>query len=106
MLACYTDKGCEVRSLATYMRMNYQYRRLDNNNLTGNSLNDFVRHQTVTEYWRKTDNAWKPVPNVYEEKWSQAAYRALGCTPAEEVNALRLGYNAASTWLYAFGGDQ
>ena len=74
MLACYTDKGCEVRSLATYMRMNYQYRRLDNNNLTGNSLNDFVRHQTVTEYWRKTDNAWKPVPNVYEEKWSQAAY--------------------------------
>ena len=26
------------------------------------------------------------VLNVYEENWSQAAYRTLGCTPAEEVN--------------------
>ena len=56
MLAYYTDKGCEVRNLATYMGMNYQYERLDNNNFTGNSLDDFVRHQTVTECWRKTDN--------------------------------------------------
>ena len=66
--------------------MNYQYKRLDNNNFTGNSLDDFVRHQTVTECWRKIDNDWRLVPNVYEENWSQAAYRALGCTPAEEIN--------------------
>ena len=61
MLAYYTDKGCVVRNLATYMGMNYQYRRLDNNNFTGNSLDDFVRHQTVTECWRKTGNDWKLV---------------------------------------------
>ena len=86
MLAYYTDKGCEVKNLAIYMGMNYQYKRLDNNNFTGYSLDDFVRHQTVTECWRKTDNDWKLVPNAYEENWSQVQCRALGCTPAEEVN--------------------
>ena len=25
-------------------------------------------------------------PNVYEENWSQAAYGALGCSFAEEIN--------------------
>ena len=80
MFACYTDKGCEVRSLATYTGMNYQYRRLDNNNFTGNSLDDFVRHQTVTECWRKTDNGWKLV-----------SHRRGGIP---------------GTWLYACGGGQ
>ena len=151
MLAYYTDKGCEVKNLAIYMGMNYQYKRLDSNNFTRNSLDDFVRHQTVTECWRKINDDWRLVPNVFEENWSpeqcreiaedvvqhisldvqlvcfqiseeyrrqgigrklfslaceearrlgaeklyisahsskesQAAYRALGCTPAEEVN--------------------
>ena len=39
----------EIKGLALYIGMNYQYKRLDNNNFTGNSLDDFVRHQTVTE---------------------------------------------------------
>ncbi len=46
----------------------------------------FVRHQTVTESWRTIDNDWKLVPNAYEENWSQARCRALGCTLAEEAN--------------------
>ena len=46
-----------------YMGMKYQYRRLDNNNFTGHSLDDFIRRQTVTECWRKIDNDWKLVPN-------------------------------------------
>ena len=45
--------------------MNYQ--RLNADNFTGHSLDDFVRRQTVTECWRKMNNAWKLVPNVYEE---------------------------------------
>ena len=53
MLAYYRDKGCEVRDLAFYMGMKYQYRRLDNHNFTGHSLDDFVRRQTVAECWRK-----------------------------------------------------
>ena len=65
MFAYYTEKGCEVKNLAIYMGMKYQYRRLDNNNFTGHSLDDFIRRQTVTECWRKIDNDWKLVPNVY-----------------------------------------
>ena len=50
------------------MGVKYQYKRLVKNNFTGNSLDDFVCHQTVIECWRKIDNDWKLVPNVYEEK--------------------------------------
>ena len=49
------------------MGIQYQYKRLDNHNFTGNALDDFVRHQTVTACWRKTDDGWKLVRNVYEE---------------------------------------
>ena len=48
----------------------YQYRRLDNTNFSGHSLDGFVRRQTVTECWRKTGSDWKLVPNAYEENWS------------------------------------
>ncbi len=40
----------------------------------------------MTECWRKISKDWKLVPNVYEENWSQAAYRALGCSFTEEIN--------------------
>ena len=48
MLAYYTDKGCEVKNLAIYMGMNYQYKRLDSNNFTRNSLDDFVRRMILS----------------------------------------------------------
>ena len=94
MLAYYTDKGCEVRNLATYMGMNYQYERLDNNNFTGNSLDDFVRHQTVTECWRKTDNGWKLVPNDYEENWSQVQCREIADDVVHHMNLDQTGFGA------------
>ena len=50
--------------------MKYQYKQLDNSNFTGHSLDDFVRHQTVTECWRKINDDWRLVPNVFEENWS------------------------------------
>ena len=53
------------------------YQRLKADNFTGHSLDDFVRHQTVTECWRKIDNDWKLVPNVYEENWSQTQCREI-----------------------------
>ena len=70
--------------------MNYQYKRLDNNNFTVNSLDGFVRHQTVAECWRKTDNDWKLVSNVPEmpdtSNWSwrrlQRIKMPLPCTRA------------------------
>ena len=94
MLAYYMKNGCEVRNLATYMGMNYQYRRLDKNNFTGHSLDDFVRHQTVTECWRKIDNDWKLVPNAYEESWSQVGCRETAEDMARHINLDQTGFGA------------
>ena len=94
MLAYYTDKGCEVKNLAIYMGIKYQYKRLDNNNFTGNSLDDFVRHQTVTACWRKTDNDWKLVPNVYEENWSLEQRRGIAEDVVHHINLDQTGFGA------------
>ena len=94
MLAYYADKGCEVQDLAIYMGKKYQYRRLDKNNFTGHSLDDFIRHQTVTECWRKTDNDWKLVPNVYEENWSQMQCREIAEDVVHHINLDQTGFGA------------
>ena len=94
MFAYYTEKGCEVKNLAIYMGIKYQYKRLDNNNFTGHSLDDFVRHQTVTECWRKIDNDWKLVPNAYEENWSQAQCRKMAEEVVHYINLDQTGFGA------------
>ena len=74
--------------------MKYQYKRLDNNSFTGNSLDGFVRRQTVTECWRKTDNDWKLVPNVYEENWSQVQCRKLAEEVVRDISLDQTGFGA------------
>ena len=76
-----------------------EYKILDNHNFTGHSLDDFVRHQAVTECWRKTENGWKLVPNAYEENWSQAQCRKM----EEEVVH---GINVDQTGFGAFDGER
>ncbi len=51
-----------------------RFSRLEDDNFTGHSLDSFVRHQAVTECWRKTDSDWKLVPVLYEENcpWNNA----------------------------------
>ena len=94
MYAYYASKGCEVKSLAIYMGIKYQFRRLDNNNFAGHSLDNFVRHQTVTECWRKIDNEWKLVPNVYEENWSQEKRREIAEEVVHNINLDQTGFGA------------
>ena len=76
------------------MRMKYQYKKLDNNNFTSNSLDDFVRHQTVTECWRKIDKDWKLVPNVDEENWSLAQCRKIAEDVVHHINLDQTGFGA------------
>ena len=75
------------------------FSRLDDNNFTGRSLDSFVRHQTVTECWRKTGSDWKLVPIVYEENWSLEQCRKI----AEDV---RLHMNLDQTGFGAFVGER
>ncbi len=76
------------------MGIQYQYRRLDDQNFTGRSLDDYVRHQTVTECWRKTDNDWKLVPAVYEYNWSQAECREIAEDVAQHITLDQTGFGA------------
>ena len=94
MLAYYADKGCEVRELAAFTGSKYQYKRLDNNNFTGHSLDDFVRHQAVTECLRKTDNGWELVPIVFEENWSQEKCREIAEDILRYINLDQTGFGA------------
>ena len=76
------------------MGIKYQYRRLDNTNFTGHSLDDFLRRQMVAECWRRTDNDWKLVPNFYEENWSQVQCREIAEDVAHHINLDQTGFGA------------
>ena len=71
-----------------------QYKRLDNNNFTGHSLDGFVRHQTVAACWRKTGGGWQLVTNVYEENWSQAQCRRMAEDVLHHINLDQTGFGA------------
>ncbi len=57
-------------------------------------MDDFVRRQTVTACWRKINNDWKLVPNVYEENWSQAQCRKMAEDVARHINLDQTGFGA------------
>ena len=57
-------------------------------------MDDFVRHQAVTECWRKTDNDWKLVPNVYEENWPQVQCREIAEDVVHHINLDQTGFGA------------
>lgn len=45
------------------------YERLNAGNFNIHSLDDFVRHQKVSECWRNVNGEWKLVPSCFEENW-------------------------------------
>ena len=63
-------------------------------NFTAHSLDDFVRHQTVTESWRKIAGDWKLMPNVYEENWSQIQCREMAEDMVHRINLDQTGFGA------------
>ena len=55
-------------------------------------MDDFVRHQTVTECWRKIAGDWKLVPNAYEENWSQVQCREIAEDVVHHINLDQTGF--------------
>ena len=76
------------------MSAEIHYQRLNADIFTGHSLDGFVRRQTVTECWRKIDNGWKLVPNVYEENWSQVECREIAEDVVHHINLDQTGFGA------------
>ncbi len=71
-----------------------RFSRLEDDNFTGHSLDSFVRHQAVTECWRKTDSDWKLVPVLYEENWSLEQCREIAENVRLHMNLDRTGFGA------------
>ena len=78
------------------MSTEIHYQRLNADNFTGYSLDDFVRHQTVTECWRKIAGDWKLVSNIYEENWSQVQCREIAEDVVHHINLDHTGTRASA----------
>lgn len=50
--------------------MEIRYKKLHHENFDGHLLDEFRRHQTITECWRKVDGELKLTPNKFTEDWS------------------------------------
>ena len=71
-----------------------QYNRLDVNCFNAHSLDSFVRHQTVTECWRKVDNKWVLVPNPFVENWTIEQCCAIAEDIVQHMNHDQTGFGA------------
>ena len=76
------------------MSAEIHYQRLNADNFTGHSLDDFVRRQTVTESWRWINKDWKLVPNVYVESWSPEQCRKIAEDVAHHIKLDHTGFGA------------
>ena len=76
------------------MSAEIHYQRLNADNFTNHSLDDFVRRQTVTECWRKINNDWKLVPNVFEENWPRARCKEIAEDMLLHIKLDQTGFGA------------
>lgn len=78
--------------------MAISYKRLNHENFSVNSLDDFVRYQKVTECWRNIDGEWRLVPISFEENWSLERLR-------EEAADIAFHMEKDQTAFGAFDGE-
>lgn len=77
---------------------NIRYDRLTEYHLHEHSLDGFVRHQVVTESWRRVDGEWQLISTPYVEDWSAEKRRELAAE-------LRLHLRTDCAGYGAFDGD-
>lgn len=79
--------------------MKIDYVQLCNENFTEHSLDDFVRHQQVTECWRQVDGEWQLLPISFTEDWSLEQCRSIAADVAVHMDM-------DQTAIGAFEGDR
>lgn len=68
--------------------------RLTEDNFNQYSLDDFVRHQVVTECWRKVDGEWKLLPIAFIEDWDLNKRRKEAALIAGNLHGNMIDYGA------------
>lgn len=71
-----------------------QFERLTNKNFNEQSLDAFVRHQEVTQCWRKVEGEWKLLPIKFTEEWDLNELRSIARNITENLDKNILGYGA------------
>ena len=73
--------------------------KLSQENLNAHSLDHFIRHQVVTECWRRVDGQWGLYPIAFTEDWDLEKLRANAQALVDGLEAGMLGFGA-------FDGDR
>ncbi|MGN1120529.1 MAG: GNAT family N-acetyltransferase [Oscillospiraceae bacterium] len=70
------------------------YSKLNVENFSVNSLDSFIRHQEVSECWRKIDGSYVLVPNVFTEEWDIDKRREMAQTISAGISENGFAYGA------------
>lgn len=73
--------------------------RLTERNFNKNSLDDFIRHQVVTECWRNVDGEWKLLPIAFVEDWDLEKRQEIASCIADNLDGDMIDFGA-------FDGDK
>jgi len=67
-------------------KMDIRIELLKENNFNENSLDEFQRHQVVTECWRNVDGEWKLLPIAFVEDWSKEKCHEIATNMANNLH--------------------
>ena len=68
--------------------------RLTEENFNSHSLDNFIRHQVVTECWRNVDGNWILLPISFVEEWSLDKCREEASAIANNLSGDMIDYGA------------
>lgn len=71
-----------------------RFERLTRLNFNEYSLDTFVRHQDVTQCWRKVNGKWKLLPIEFTEEWDLSECRSTAKNISENLDENIIGYGA------------
>ena len=74
--------------------MEIRVERLTEDNFNTHSLDNFIRHQVVTECWRNVDGNWILLPISFVEEWSLDKCREEALAIANNLNGDMIDYGA------------
>jgi len=77
------------------------YQELNKENFNEHSMDDFIRHQSVTESWRMVDGQMVLKPTVFEQDWSLEKRRETAKEITEEMGKTICAYGAFCKGKYA-----
>ena len=82
--------GQEKQTNAAALR----FERLTKQNFDEHALDAFVRHQEVTQCWRRIDGEWRLLPIRFTEDWNLQECRRIAGNIAGKLDADIVGYGA------------